>query len=401
MGGYDVTMTQTEELTYAYFFFTDIVGLSDPRIPTKRQIKKIEGLTNLITSCEAFKKTEPGLMLYLPTGDGMAIGFLSGPELPLMLAVELHKKLREYNMGKFPEEILRIRIGINDGPVYIVKGMSGTNNLWGPGILVARSIMDMGDDDHILLSQQTAEALRELSEYKDLIKPVHDYKMKDGKLVLIYSVCGDGVGNPHRPKKGLYQRRMMKKYLEKTKDAIAHKNIEVILTVTDPKTMLIHYKKLYNIENISDEPIQTVLHGITTHVRKSFDDIRLRISDESGRELKITSISLDTPFQKEFTTMFNNPILKGKKARSYTLEYEVEEPKRYFESYAIDCSKYAMSLIYPSDARFKPVVYDVKMGKKKARSKIQPVIKQLENGLIRASWSKNNITEGQAFRLEW
>ncbi|MGH9876572.1 MAG: hypothetical protein ACRD5H_02960 [Nitrososphaerales archaeon] len=110
-------MTQTDELTYAYFFFTDIVGLSDPRIPTKRQIKKIEALTNLITSCEAFKKTEPSLMLYLPTGDGMAIGFLSGPELPLMLAVDLHKRLREYNMGKFPEEVLRIRIGMSDGPV--------------------------------------------------------------------------------------------------------------------------------------------------------------------------------------------------------------------------------------------------------------------------------------------
>lgn len=401
MGEFEAIMAHTDELTYAYFFFTDIVGLSDPRIPTKRQIKKIEGLTNLITSCEAFKKTEPGLMLYLPTGDGMAIGFLSGPELPLMLAVELHKKLRDYNMGKFPEEILRVRIGINDGPVYIVKGMSGSNNLWGPGILVARSIMDMGDDDHILLSPQTAEALRQLPEYKDLIKPVHDYKMKDGKSVLIYSVYGDGVGNPHRPKKGLYQRRMMKKYLEKIKDTIAYKNIEVTLTVTHPKTMLIHHKKSYSIENISDEPLQTVLHAITTHVRKSFDDLRLGISDESGGELKITSINLDTPFQKEFTTMFNTPILKGEKARSYTLEYETEEPKRYFESYAVNCSKYAISFIYPSTAHFKPVIYDVKMGKKKVRSKTQATIKQLENGLTRASWSKNNITEGQAFRLEW
>jgi hypothetical protein len=393
-------MEQTEELTYAYFFFTDIVGLSDPRIPTKRQIKKIEGLTNLITSCEAFKNTEPGLMLYLPTGDGMAIGFLSGPELPLMLAVELHKKLRAYNMGKFPEEILRIRIGINDGPVYIVRGMSGSNNLWGPGILLARSIMDMGDDDHILLSPQTAEVLRELPEFKDLIKPVHDYKMKDGNSVLIYSVYGDGVGNPHRPKKGLYQRRMMKKYVEKIKDTITYKKIEVTLTITDPKAMLIHYKKLYNIENISNEPLQNVLHNITTHVRKSFGDMSLRISDESGRELRITSINLDTPFQKEFTTMFNTPILKGEKTRSYTLEYEAEEPKRYFESYAANCSKYTVSLIYPSNTHFKPAVYDVKKGKK-AKSKTQPTIRKLENGIARASWNKSNITEGQTFRLEW
>jgi len=32
-------------------------------------------------------------MLVLPTGDGMTIGFLQGPELPLRLAIELHEKL--------------------------------------------------------------------------------------------------------------------------------------------------------------------------------------------------------------------------------------------------------------------------------------------------------------------
>ncbi len=398
-------MTQTEELTYAYFFFTDIVGLSDPRIPTRRQIKKIEALTNLITSCDAFKNTEPSLMLYLPTGDGMSIGFLSGPELPLMLAVDLHKKLREYNMGKFPEEVLRIRIGINDGPVYIVKGMSGSNNLWGPGILDARSIMDLGDDDHILLSPQTAETVRQMSdEYRTLIKPVHDYKMKDGKRLLIYSVYGDEVGNPKKPTKSIFQKRMMKSFMKTIKSTVVYNNIEDTLTVTDPKKMLVHYKKSYGIKNISDEPMQTVLHGITTRVRKSFEDLHIKISDESGKELKITSINFDSNFQKEFTIKFDKPIQKGEKGRGYTLEYDVEEPKRYFENYfEISCGRYAMSLIYPSDAHFKPVVYDVNVKnkkKKKAKSKTQPIIKQ-KKGLVQASWSKASVVENQAFRLEW
>lgn len=394
-------MTESEELTYAYFFFTDIVGLSDPRIPTKRQIKKIEGLTNLITSCEAFKNTDSNLMLYLPTGDGMAIGFLSGPELPLMLAVELHKKLKQYNMGKFPEEILRMRIGINDGPVYIVKGMSESSNLWGPGILDARNIMDLGDDDHILLSSRTAEALWELSdEHRELIKPVHDYKMKDGKVILLYSAYGDGVGNPEMPKKNLYQKRLIKGNTNTINSSTVFKKIEVTLRITVPKTMLTHYKHFHNIENVSEEPTNTILHGITTHVRKKFDNMHIRVSDESGDQLKITSINFDSSFHKEFATRFNKPIMKGEKDRSYTLDYDAEEPKRCYEQF-VSCGTYSISLIYPDNARFTPIIYELNLKGKKTRVKKQPTIKRLGDNLVKATWTKSGVLQGQAFRLEW
>lgn len=398
---------QTEELTYACFFFTDIVGLSDPRIPTKRQIKKIEALTSLITECDAFKNTDPNLMLYLPTGDGMAIGFLSGPELPFMLSVELHKKLNEYNRGKFPEEVLRIRIGINDGPVYIVKSMSGSSNLWGPGILLARSVMDLGDDNHILLSPQTAQALYELSdEYKELIKPVHDYKMKDGKQVLLYSVYGNGVGNPKMPMKSLYQRSKVRGEMKGMASMMIYNKIDATLAITDPETMHPHHKRVCSIENVSNDPIQSILHCIKTDVRKSFNDLNIRTADESGKELRITSINYDKPFQKEFTTAFNRQISKSEKNRGYTLEYDVEQHDRsHEEQFPIKCEKFTISLIYPSNAKFNPVVYEVDTGKKGSKrmvkAKNQPVIKKVEHGNVKALWTARNVLEGQAIRLEW
>jgi hypothetical protein len=278
--------------------------------------------------------------------------------------------------------------------------MSESNNLWGPGILDARNVMDLGDDDHILLSSRTAEALRELSdEYGKLIKPVHDYKMKDGKIILLYSAYGDGVGNPNMPKKNLYQKRMMKNDIMMTSNVF--NRIEVTLGVTDPKTMFTHHKKFYGIENVSDEPMQTILHGITTRVRKRFDDMHIRVLDESGNQMRITSINFDSSFHKEFTTKLNKPLKKGEKDRGYTLEYDVEEPKRYLEN-CISCAKYSMSLIYPANAGFKPVVYDVnaKTGRK-TRSKKQPVVRKFEDGLVRATWSKANVMQTQAFRLEW
>ena len=85
-------MLNHTSLIYANFFFTDIVGLSDPRLSTKTQIKKIEMLNKLIKECIAFKTTSKDSLLVLPTGDGMVIGFFQSPELPLNLSIELHKK---------------------------------------------------------------------------------------------------------------------------------------------------------------------------------------------------------------------------------------------------------------------------------------------------------------------
>jgi hypothetical protein len=49
-------------LIYANFFFTDIVGLSDPRMSTKTQIKKIEVLNKLIKRMHCLKQ-HPKILL--------------------------------------------------------------------------------------------------------------------------------------------------------------------------------------------------------------------------------------------------------------------------------------------------------------------------------------------------
>ena len=50
-------MLNNTSLIYDNFFFTDIVGLSDPRMSTKTQINKIEMLNRLVKECIAFKTT--------------------------------------------------------------------------------------------------------------------------------------------------------------------------------------------------------------------------------------------------------------------------------------------------------------------------------------------------------
>jgi hypothetical protein len=53
--------------------------------------------------------------------------------------------------------------------------------------------------------------------------------------------------------------------------------IEINMSIKDPKTMLIHYKRHYKIQSISDKPIYNVQHQIATDVEKTFDDLNIRV----------------------------------------------------------------------------------------------------------------------------
>jgi len=136
----------------ASFFFIDMVGLSDPTLSVKNQVHKIERLNELIYSCEAYKIVSAGKKIILPAGDGMAIGFPSKPEVPLELSIQLHRKLRAYNEGKSPSEEIGVRIGLTSGLVFTVVDFHNVQNIWRPGIILARRVMDACDSGHILIA---------------------------------------------------------------------------------------------------------------------------------------------------------------------------------------------------------------------------------------------------------
>jgi len=190
--------------------------------------------------------------------------------------------------------------------------------------------------------------------------------------------------------------------LIKRRKTTLYPSMEVNISIQDPERIHVRYKRVYEIANISDEPIYEVLHGIATDVEKSFGDLNVSVYDENNRALKITSINLDKPHQKEFTTKFNKPIVKGMKGRQLTLEYEVEEVERYFENYfGINCQKFVTTIDYPEGID-PPTVYEVNVeSDEKKRLKIQPVIEKKENARILSRWVKRDVTQGQSFRFEW
>jgi KaiC/GvpD/RAD55 family RecA-like ATPase len=190
----------------ASFFYIDMVGLSDPTLSVKTQVQKIELLNELIYSCDAFRIGSTGKKIILPSGDGMAIGFLSKPEIPLELSIQLHHKLRAHNQEKSPQDAVGVRIGLSSGSVFTVTDLNNVQNIWGPGIILARRVMDAGDDGHILIAEKLAEDLISLKdEYKQMIKLISSkYKIKHGQKIKLYSAYSDGFGNPQTPTKVLH-----------------------------------------------------------------------------------------------------------------------------------------------------------------------------------------------------
>jgi hypothetical protein len=392
-------------LFHAHFFFVDIVGLSDPSMSTKTQVKKIEVLNKSISETPTYKDIPKDTILVLPTGDGMCLGFLQGPELPLHLAIDLHKKLDEYNKGKIPSETVRIRIGLHSGSCFIVKDIRGYDNVWGPGTIISRRVMDFGDDGHILLSTRLAEDLRELSdEYRKIIKPVHDFTIKHGQTMLVYSAHGPGFGNSQHPTKGAAERSKYGEEILKMQKTTLYPNLEVHLTITDPAKMLARHKRTYEVINISDEPIKFVLHGIATDVEKySINDLNLQVLDDTNKEMKISSINVDKPTTKEFTTKFNMPIVKGEKDRKYTLVYEVEEPERYFENaFLIDVEKFTLVFEYPKSMKdCRPIIYYINQETdEKTESETEPIIEETQDCFI-VRYHKDENLKGETLRLEW
>ena len=199
--GHNISDLGLPDVLNANFFFVDIVGLSDPSLSVKKQMLKIETLNKIIGSCESFIHSK-NKRIILPTGDGMVIGFLLNPELPLQLSIQFHKKLQEYNQNRSDEEKIGVRIGLSSGPVFILNDINNNKNVWGPGLVLARRVMDLGDAFHILIVDRMAEELISLNDdYKEIIKPISEYKIKHGQIIKIYSAYSTEFGNSSIPEK--------------------------------------------------------------------------------------------------------------------------------------------------------------------------------------------------------
>ena len=141
--------------------FADIVEYS--KKPVADQMRLKDEFNALIS--EAIKDMAADDRIILDTGDGVAISFLGAPEEALFVAMNL----RDVLASTQNTSDLSARIGINLGPVRVVKDINGQPNIIGDGINVAQRVMSFAQPGEVLVSRSYYEVVSHLSQEYSLL----------------------------------------------------------------------------------------------------------------------------------------------------------------------------------------------------------------------------------------
>lgn len=139
-------------------FFLDIVEYSKKSVAGQISLKE---RFNAFLSI-AIRDVPVNDRIILDTGDGAAISFLGDIEDALQAALSMRSSL--LGEGVRMEPTLLVRMGVNLGPVRLVKDINGQPNIVGDGINVAQRVMGFADPGQILVSRSYYDAVSRLSQ---------------------------------------------------------------------------------------------------------------------------------------------------------------------------------------------------------------------------------------------
>jgi TolB-like protein/Flp pilus assembly protein TadD len=181
------------KLEIGHVLFMDIIGYSKLLIDDQRELQ--QQLNQIVRNSETFRAAEAsGKLVRLPTGDGMALVFFTTPEAPMQCALEISEALQ----GK---SRLKVRMGINTGPVSGVADVNDKSNVAGGGINMAQRVMDCGDAGHILLSRRASEDLAQYRRWETHLHDLGEFEVKHAVRIPIVNFYTDKLGNPEIPGK--------------------------------------------------------------------------------------------------------------------------------------------------------------------------------------------------------
>ena len=161
--------------------FVDIVSYSEA--PVSKQAEMKAQFSGLLAT--ALEHTPAADRLLVDTGDGAALCFLGDPEDGLFAANSLRAGVLDLSQP----DPLRLRIGVNLGPVRFVKDVNNQRNVIGDGINVAQRVMGFAAPNQILVSRSYYEVVSRLSpEYGQLFQYVGLHKDKHVREHEVYEV---------------------------------------------------------------------------------------------------------------------------------------------------------------------------------------------------------------------
>src|SRR5256714_4479589 len=157
--------------------FLDIVEYSKKPVSDQRQLK--QEFNRLLS--KALEQVPSRDRIILDTGDGAAVTFMGDPEDALFASMAVRDTAGA----------LTVRLGVNLGPVRLVKDLNGQMNIIGDGINVAQRVMSFSHPGQLLVSRSFYEVVSCLS--RDYANLFHHEGARTDKHVRehdVYSVVG-------------------------------------------------------------------------------------------------------------------------------------------------------------------------------------------------------------------
>jgi hypothetical protein len=165
--------------------FIDIVEYS--KKPVARQLV-IKHRFNAIVG-KGLENVPASDRIILDTGDGAALCFLGDPEDALFVTNSIRNDFATET--EVPE--LKVRIGINLGPVKVMRDLNGNPNIVGDGINVAQRVMSFAQTNQILVSRSYYEVVSRLTqEYSQLFRFIGAREDKHVREHELYEVAVGG-----------------------------------------------------------------------------------------------------------------------------------------------------------------------------------------------------------------
>src|SRR5262249_46269862 len=181
------------QLEIGHVLLLDIVGYSKLLITEQRE--RLQALNGIVRNTAQFRASDAnGMLVRIPTGDGMALIFRDSVEAPVRCAVEISEAVKTQ-----PE--IHLRMGIHSGPVSEVRDVNEQTNIAGAGIDIAQRVMDCGDTGHILLSKHVAEDLVPHPRWNLYLHDLGECEVKHGAHVSVVNFYDDQFGNATLPRK--------------------------------------------------------------------------------------------------------------------------------------------------------------------------------------------------------
>jgi class 3 adenylate cyclase len=163
--------------------FLDIVEYTKKPVAEQLQLK--QAFNQALG--KALEQVAPRDRIILDTGDGAAVTFLGDPEDALFASIAM----RDLSAA------LAVRLGVNLGPVRLVKDLNGQVNILGDGINVAQRVMSFSNPGQLLVSRSFYEVVSCLS--RDYISLFHHEGARTDKHVREHDVYSVEGGTHHAP----------------------------------------------------------------------------------------------------------------------------------------------------------------------------------------------------------